>query len=109
MDLKELFNMSWETAKNSGFHDPPLSYGEQIALMVSELSETLEAHRKGLTVNDNEHGLPLLPELEEVADLLIRLGDFCVSHDYSPEDLENAIRVKNEFNKTRPRRHGKRF
>jgi hypothetical protein len=109
MGLQELMDLSWETAEESGFHDPPLSYGEQVALMHSELSEMLEAHRKGLAVEDNEHGLPLLPELEELADLFIRIGDFCKGRNISGDDLAKAIIAKDEYNKTRPWRHGKKF
>jgi len=108
MTLQELVEMSYKTAKEKGFHDPPLSYGEALMLVVSELGEMLEAHRKGLKIEDNDHPTGLLPEIEELADVLIRLGDF-IAVRYTWEDVANAIRIKNEYNKTRPHRHGKKF
>lgn len=38
---------AYNTAKAKGFHDHPFSPSEKIVLMISELSEMLEAHRKG--------------------------------------------------------------
>lgn len=70
--------------------------GEKIALIHSELSECLEAVRKG----DEEN------EAEELADAVIRILDYCGQHGI---DLGNAIHLKMMKNLNRPRKHGKEF
>lgn len=44
-------------------------------------------------------------ELVELADTVIRIMDYCGAKGY---DLENAIHLKKEFNKTRSYRHGEK-
>lgn len=68
--------------------------GTLLMLIVSELGEALEAHRKGDMKNF----------AEELADVAIRLGDLCGGLDI---DLEWEIIQKMEYNQTRPRLHGK--
>lgn len=69
--------------------------GELIALMHSELSECLEAERKGLM---DQH-LPQRKGAEvELADCLIRIFDYAGAFGY---DLANAVREKNEYNAKR--------
>lgn len=90
------------------FKDPiKLAYrnnGELIALMHSELSEALEALRHGNPKSDH---VPKISSLdEEMADLAIRLGDFCASRNI---DLEKAIKIKMKYNETREFKHGKQF
>jgi len=47
-DLKELTATAYANAKNKGFWDAPRNVGEMLMLIVSELGEAIEAHRKGL-------------------------------------------------------------
>jgi NTP pyrophosphatase (non-canonical NTP hydrolase) len=69
--------------------------GTMIALIHSELSEALEGLRKDLM---DDH-LPHRKMVEvEMADVLIRLFDFC---DYFRLDLGNATVEKDEYNKKR--------
>ena len=73
-------------------------------LMVTELAEVAEEYRKGnkpcnvYVVNGKPEGIPI-----EFADLLIRVADTCGKYGI---ELENALRVKLEYNKTRSHRHG---
>lgn len=69
--------------------------GECIALMHSELSEALEAERKGLM---DDH-LPHRRAVEvELADCLIRIFDYAGEHGY---DLANALCEKLAYNDQR--------
>lgn len=125
MTIDELIEQSHGVAVASGFYDDddndearrdPNKNGTRLMLMVSELAEALEDIRKGNwdislydTVEDNGHdyarqvyhptGLPI-----ELADLAIRLGDYC---GWLGIDLQGAIKIKAEYNKTRPYKHGK--
>ncbi len=73
-----------------------LKKSEKIALIHSEVSETLEAIRNGDTAN----------EREELADVAIRLLDYCGHYGI---DLGAAIEAKMVRNYQRPFKHGKAF
>lgn len=69
--------------------------GELIALMHSELSETLEAVRKSLT---SDHIPRFSGEEEEIADTLIRLLDYAGGRGLR---LGEAFEAKMKYNATR--------
>lgn len=69
---------------------------QKLALIITELCEAIEAHRRG-----NDYHLK-----EEIADTLIRIFDFVAVH---IPDIEVIIKEKMEFNKTRPKKHGKLY
>lgn len=93
MNIKQLCEQAYETAKSKGWHDEPRETGTLLALIHSEVSEALEADRKG----DQDNFA------EELADICIRVFDLCGSKGI---DLEKAIHEKMERNKGRSYKHG---
>ena len=122
-------------AHDKGFYTTPRSYGEAIALIHSELSESLEEDRAGRdglwfsdpTLNgapvedvvvDSETGLvyradgssedPLKPEGRDVelVDAMIRIMDTLQENCASIPEL---FQMKTAYNETRGFRHGKEY
>jgi NTP pyrophosphatase (non-canonical NTP hydrolase) len=91
-------------AVSKGWWDEPRNNGELIALVHSELSEALEGLRHGNP--PSEHIPEFSAAEEEMADAVIRIADMCAARGW---DLQGAIESKMEFNKGRPRKHGKEF
>lgn len=96
------------------FYDRNIS--EMLMLIVSELGEAQEALRKNKRADMRGGINEMLPQVfedyikdtfeDELADVFIRLGDLC---GYLNIDIEKHIKAKMEYNKGRPRKHGKKF
>lgn len=69
--------------------------GELIALMHSELSDLLEAERKGL-MDENIPGLP--GNVSECVSAIIRLLDYAGAYEF---DLDGALALKRAYNAVR--------
>ena len=123
-ELNELGKIALATARSKGFmkkrkEDP----ARQIALMHSELSEALEADRKGKVttqdVNDTlTNAIQTMGDKqfmkfyekyvkgnfeEEMADLLIRNVQYST---YRKLDLDLHVAAKMRYNSLRPHKHG---
>jgi len=118
-----------EDAKRKGFWDSEREVGTLLMLCVSELSEALEADRKGRYANlqaynecekaddifesDKEvYELSSFQSLikdtfeDELADTVIRILDLCGARGI---DIERHINLKLKYNRSRERMHGKAY
>lgn len=91
--INQLCKEAFQTATAKGWHEEKRETGTLLALIHSEVSEALEADRKG----DEENFV------EELADICIRVFDLCGMNEY---DLEHMILKKMEKNKYRSYKHG---
>ena len=89
-----------QTAIDKGWWEGPRNEAELIALIHSELSEGLEAVRKGLR---SDHIPEYLGIEEELADVIIRLMDYANAFGYR---VAEAVVDKMRYNEGREYRHG---
>jgi NTP pyrophosphatase (non-canonical NTP hydrolase) len=98
----ELENTVTRIANEHGFADVPIDVPRALCLIHSEVSEALEAYRKGNPPDDH---IPNFSGLEaEMADIVIRIMHFAKTHQLN---VPAAIEAKIRYNKSRPYKHGK--
>lgn len=111
---KSLREMKEEVYKNNvlhGWFDKDRSFGDDTALLHSEISEAFDCYREigfePRTDSIKEADSVGKPSDvgSELADVLIRLLDTCKRTGY---DLEWEYERKMDYNRTRPYRHGNR-
>ena len=96
----------WNIAEEHGWHTTPRSTLERAMLVVTELSELVEAARANRLQSPSDHIPDYTYAEEEWADVLIRVFDHCVDDGVSHPALINAFFAKMDYNRTRPYRHG---
>lgn len=98
---------------------------QRLALITSEVSEVLEANRKGIEcplidsvkdrmLNNSKDGdfqtafqeCVKDTQEDEMADIIIRCLDFCGANDI---DIDFHIKAKMRYNALRPYKHGKKY
>ena len=118
MDIKQLQKLCHKIAVKKGFWDTngeaekwftgqrtdTRNNGEMIALQHSELSEALEAIRKGNPLSKKIPKFSLAEE--ELADCIIRILDMAEGRKFN---IAGAIKAKIVYNKKRVYKHGKKF
>lgn len=113
MDLRKLTERAHETAFNNGFWDHPSDNDDlvvKLALVHTEISEAVEELRdapktgRGLAdIDFEDSGKPVGFGIE-LADAVIRIADLA---GHVGVDLDKMVRLKMDYNDTRPYRHGK--
>ena len=83
--INQLCKEAYETAKTKGWHDEPRETGTLLALIHAEVSEALEADRKG----DSENFA------EELADVCIRVFAIIIIFD-TIKVINKAKMIKSE-------------
>ena len=127
MNIKEISSEIHQNNVAKGFWEEKetKNVGEVLMLVVSELSEALEAHRKNKfsepferfnwfddwseeRSSDRINFQDYIKDSfeDEIADAVIRLFDLAEGFRI---DLEKHIRMKLNYNKTRPYKHGKKY
>jgi transcriptional regulator with XRE-family HTH domain len=129
-NLNVLRNEAFAYAEKQGFHKRKMNLGERLMLVVSELSEALEADREGRwcpegVLGNSEKPIIKITEFdqatvtkefyethirgtveEELADAIIRLADIAGIYGI---DLDWHVSAKMAYNRTRPYMHGKKY
>jgi NTP pyrophosphatase (non-canonical NTP hydrolase) len=124
-NLTELRDKIHDNSRQKGFWDEPRNIGEALMLIVTELSEALESHRKTGTIKHldvmvkkamnemeedefKEHFAIMVKDSfeDEMADSIIRILDLCGGLDI---DIEWHIVAKMKYNDSRTRLHGKKY
>lgn len=104
-ELQKLSKEIHQTAVEHGWWDAEVATSalEKLALIHSEVSEALEAWRiDDIEIRIEDSGKPEGFAVE-LADAIIRILDLTMSMGLN---MDEAVRVKMEYNKTRPFRHG---
>lgn len=129
MDLKEVVKIAHENSTAHGFWEGEQNISEKLMLIVTEVAEACECLRdsSGEAMPDpgflDEPGtqyqfdLVHFPDLafksnvkntfpDELADIVIRVADLAGHLGY---DLDRHVKLKMEYNASRPVKHGKNF
>ena len=120
--INELAKEIHENNKIKGFYEDKKNVGEMLCLIHSEVSEALEADRKGwdsmitskaslFDLDDIQFKLEFQSEIkssfaDELADVMIRVMDLA---EYKNIDLEAHIKAKMRYNSLREYKHGKKY
>ncbi len=121
MKVSELVKTAHQNALDHGFWDNPHEFGTYIALITSELSEALEEEREGKPTvyysgriaNRTVESLTLTDVCKKPEGIAVELVDailrICDLLGFLQVDVDDVLKIKMEYNKTREYKHGKYF
>ena len=107
--INDVASAMYAIAASKGFHDGderfgvPRDFGAWCANLHGEVSELWEAYRRNHLQGQCDKPIDLTCADEELADIVIRAMDTAAALGVN---LGRAIQVKDEYNKSRPFRHG---
>lgn len=127
--LNELAKQIHENAVSKGFYEGEKNTGELLCLVHSEISEALEADRRGryykpqfYFIDELGYNIELIKDIygfknefenavkntfeDELADAIIRILDICA---FKGIDIESHIKAKIRYNSLREHKHGKKY
>lgn len=109
--LNCIVNNAHENIVAHGFYeDDPFNFGEKIALISTELSESLERWRSKDPKAVDEHVPKHYNVMVELADAQLRINDLAgYLQKLGYGNFAEALFDKHDYNTTRPRKHGKNF
>lgn len=111
-NLNDWAKDAYENAKNKGFYDKEVNIGERLALIHSEVSEALEEIRSGRNPTEvyfeekADGSKKPAGYVIELCDVLIRTLD---EMGRLGVDVDKLMHLKQDYNKSRPKLHGKSF
>ena len=125
MNLTELSQRIHAGNVERGFYEHPATFPDRCMLIVSEISEAVEAHREGRTTDHGDVDQACRMSVmemhsfvgffkdkvkdtveDEIADAIIRLLDLS---GYMHIDIDAHVAAKLSYNATRGIRHGKAY
>lgn len=106
VNLNALSQDCYSMAFSKGFYKDDPNLATKLMLIVSELSEVLEADRKGDLTKPSEKVPHYTNFEEEMADTIIRILDLAGRHNLN---IHDAVLEKIRYNAGREKRHGKRY
>jgi hypothetical protein len=122
MNINEMAAAAHKNAVAKGFYDEPPSVDRRLNLIHSEVSEACEADRKdhycahiaakeSLEMDDKRFKEYFMAWIkgsfwDEMADVVIRIGDFAAAQNVN---LEAHVEAKMRYNSMRPYKHEKNY
>ena len=103
MDIRETAKEIHANATDHGWHEIDRSALENHALFHSEIAEATESVRNNEVPLWRDNDGKYQGEAIELADCVIRIFDY---FEWRGWNIEECLRLKMEYNKTRPYRHG---
>jgi NTP pyrophosphatase (non-canonical NTP hydrolase) len=101
--FNEVAEYVYDIAKDKGFYDKEVNMASVTSNIHGEVSELWDAYRKNQLFKQCDKPVNLMCIEEELADIIIRALETANAYNLN---IGEAIKLKSEYNKTRPYRNG---